>query len=72
MNAEIALNALIIIYGVAIPWWVIGWAIYGGERGKRRKGGIFAALWQFVVTPYLIVSIASALFFGLGWLILVR
>lgn len=56
MNAEIALNAIIIILSVAVLWWVVGWAIYGGERGAGRKGGIFAILWKFVVTPFLIVT----------------
>lgn len=67
MNAQIAGNALLIVTGVMLVWFLLGWAIYGGNRGDGRKGGMFWALYKFVATPWLITAAATAILVGVVW-----
>ncbi|WP_258802634.1 hypothetical protein [Pseudarthrobacter sp. NS4] len=67
MNAEIAGNALLVITVVMAVWFLLGWAIYGGGRGKARKGGIFEALYKFVVIPWLVTAAAGVVLLGVFW-----
>ena len=67
MNAQIAGNALLIITAVMDVWFALGWAIYGGGRGKNRKGGMFEALYRFIVIPWLITATATIVLLGVFW-----
>ncbi|MDQ0755773.1 hypothetical protein [Arthrobacter sp. B3I4] len=64
---EFLVNVLVVFTLVMIVWFLLGWSIYGGERGKARRGGLFAAVYKFVVTPWIITSAVSAVLFAFFW-----
>jgi len=67
MDVQTGLTFLAVFTIVMVIWFLLGWAIYGGDRGKSRKGGLFWAIYRFVVIPWLITSAISLVFFGVVW-----
>lgn len=69
MSTQTGVTLLFILFAVAIIWFLLGFAIYGGGRGKNRRGGIFWAVYRFMVTPFLITSAMFGVFFGIFWVL---
>lgn len=67
MDPKVVIPFLVIFSSVMVGSCLIGWALYGGERGKMRDGGLFWALWKFLAVPWTITAAVSAVFFGVVW-----